>query len=502
MTTPLDWNALLRPIKAKPKIKRPPNTITFTVIDFSKAILPFGIAYSWFHKSMDGSARAARLMDDILVSRGDQDRLHFAEEYAGAVLAITDLADAMWFRRGVMRKETLPSTRYPRQRDHTIHTLHNYLLGWYFFINSATVNQQFRAAFAARGLRIDDDSTILRFGELWCFVSLLHDIGYLFEGEIPNESMALVDQGIREGIDWVSEYFQEIFWAEWKLRGADERETARRLTQFAVEPTIQGSAGRIIQFLRDIGPLEQLEAALKTAMGQDLQGIATLPRDAFRVWATNYRTYGQPQMAERIDGLEEALYSLVEKGMPETAIRILDHGICGALLLLKYSTYWFRFFFALQQARPRPGSAEAEMHGRLQSQLEGQPPYRAAHWWRSVVWATGAVALHNVQQCPNIPGWKGKLELSDDPLAYLGILVDILQEWDRHSAKRIPAVESNDRIINSADVSIGRNASGKVCIRYGCRDDNAVKRDRKMRRDLSAALIDWDKLVEISFESI
>ncbi len=498
MTKPIDWDALIGP---KPTQKAPGAPNVITVVDLRNGAIPMEIAYGRFHDRIDSSASGARLVENILDVRGDQDRLVFAEQYAEHVLDITDMKDAMWFRRGVMLKENIPSTRYPRQRDHTIHTLHNYFLGWYLFINSPKVAKEFRKALLVRGIvSKTDKSIIFKFGELWCFASLLHDIGYLFEGEIPKQKMALVDQGIREGMDWVSEYFHELFWKEWNLRGVDERRNARALFEFDGEPTLDGGAGRIIHFLRDLGTLENVQAAIVSETG-DTGNLPKLSPDAFRVWELNYRSFGQPQMAERIKGLEEALYSVSEDGIPGSAVRVLDHGICGGLLLLKFSTYWFRAFFALKKATPSPGSVEAELQDRMKSQV-GWPSYRAAHWWRSVVWATAAVALHNVQQSPNFPGWKEKLELSEDPLAYLGVLVDVLQEWDRHSTRKVTAVESDERMINSNDVRIGHSADGKIYIQYGCRDGKAAERQQKITAQLDMALADWDQIVEISCQAI
>jgi hypothetical protein len=96
------------------------------------------------------------VIDQFLGARLDQDRVRFAEDYAALVLELTDLSDATYFRRGVWRKETVPATVYPRQRDHAVHTVHNYLLGWYFFIHCPAVTVQFRKAFETRQLETAD----------------------------------------------------------------------------------------------------------------------------------------------------------------------------------------------------------------------------------------------------------------------------------------------------------------------------------------------------------
>jgi len=113
-----------------------------------------------------------------------------------------------------------------------------------------------------------------------------------------------------------------------------------------------------------------------------------------------------------------------------------------------------------------------------------------------VVWATAAVALHNVQQTK---GWPSEpLRLDEDPLAYLGILVDILQEWDCHSMRRTRAIESDRRGINDDDVWIG-NGGSRIFIEYRSRDATQDARNDDIRKDLNRSLADWESLVDVSF---
>jgi hypothetical protein len=159
MTQPFDWDGFLKSLHThKPRPLMP-------------------TAYAWFHTDLQPS-RADGLIEQLLETRQDQDRVRFAEDYAALVLELTDLDDATYFRRGVWRKETVPETVYPRQRDHAVHTVHNYLLGWYFFMHCPAVAAHLRTAFESRQLKTtNEDAVIKRFGELWCLASLLHDIG-------------------------------------------------------------------------------------------------------------------------------------------------------------------------------------------------------------------------------------------------------------------------------------------------------------------------------------
>lgn len=98
-------------------------------------------------------------------------------------LRIIDLADADHFRQGLLRREITGNMAYQRQRDHSAHTLNNYILGWYFFSNSIEVKKAISEHFAMRGI-VGEERAREGFGNLWPFVSLLHDLGYLFEGSI------------------------------------------------------------------------------------------------------------------------------------------------------------------------------------------------------------------------------------------------------------------------------------------------------------------------------
>ena len=66
--------------------------------------------------------------------------------------------------------------------------------------------------------------------------------------------------------------------------------------------------------------------------------------DAFEVWEKHYKEFKQPSMAKRITGLKIAFESCALNGLPgkATPVRVLDHGVCGALLLLKHATFWLR----------------------------------------------------------------------------------------------------------------------------------------------------------------
>ena len=446
------------------------------------------------------------ILKNALETATDEDRLYYAEAYGEQVLKLTDIEDAVYFRKCVLRKETAAFIRYQKQRDHSVHTLHNYLLGWYFFSNSSLLRDQLQVAMVARKTTAETLTQLTnRFAELWCYASLLHDVGYLFEGTTsPEDDLDLMDEMVRNGRDYCLDYFNDVFWRQLGFRDADSRKAAQTLLHNKVEPG-EGSGGpaTIVYFLRNLGPWEILAHDLKEGDQISRKTPDTLSSDAFKLWRLHYEQFGPPQMVRRFELLEDVLYKLFENGIPDKQIpRHLDHGICGALMLLKYSTWWFRAFLTAKYSKTPADYIESEVLRLIRGGTIHK--YHAGHWWTSILWATAAVAIHNLQQLPDYysKGTHVKLSLSEDPLAYLGILVDILQEWDRHSVRRLPSVTSDKRCINSRDVNIGKMPDGKIHIEYGWRDETDQNREANMKKDLEKALAGWDQLVSISFKKV
>jgi len=192
-------------------------------------------------------------------------------------------------------------------------------------------------------------------------------------------------------------------------------------------------------------------------------------------------------MIERINFLEKSFECLLNKGMGSSGIRLIDHGICSGLLLLLSSTFYFNVFFSLKNH-----DASNEYESFLKNKfINREIEYNALHWWNVIVWATAAAAIHNVQQ-NNIDGLShlDNLNIDDDPLAYLGVLVDILQVWDRTSVRREKTIWG-DLPIQGTDINLSL-INNKIEIDY-----NDVTISETIKEDLDFALIGWDKLLEI-----
>jgi hypothetical protein len=431
-------------------------------------------------------------LKDFLSATMDEVRLFHAGRCIRMILQETDHDDAEHFRIGVLRRELAGEISYPKQRDHSAHTLNNFLLGLYLFNNSPALANEFQRHSDMRGAG-DGAST---FVSIWEFASLLHDIGYLFEGSLATLSSALQTTQVARGAEIVQEYFSHRLWVEIQFDSVADREALLRLAGVERPDFSQASLSAVADGLRYLGSLENLRGAARdeaeklipsnknhTRLSED----GGLPGDAFELWKTHYNAFGVSSMAERISGLAGYFEGLMTEGIGRTGLRVLDHGVCSGLLMLLYSTFYFKLHFGLSSARPTD-SRMARIWDRFRERVSG---YSALWWWQGVVWGTAAAAVHNAQQQKDFAKQYGALKLEEDPLAYLGILVDILQEWDRYSVSRESAV-SGQIPLQGVDVKLGKR--GKL-VSIVVSDKN---RAAKMIESLDAALFDWTRLIAVS----
>jgi hypothetical protein len=83
------------------------------------------------------------------------------------------------------------------------------------------------------------------------------------------------------------------------------------------------------------------------------------------------------------------------------------------------------------------------------------------------------------------------LQLDEDPLAYLGILVDCIQEWDRYTVSR-ESVIAGVLPLQGADVKLA-NEGERIQIDYSDPD-----RAAKVCKDLDNSLSDeWKQILDI-----
>src|ERR1700730_1626740 len=87
-----------------------------------------------FHSRCD--VKFTNHLERFLTATMDEVRLTTSNRAVLEVLKTIGLADFAQFREAVLRRELSGTIAYEKQRDHSSHTLYNYLLGWYFFAHS------------------------------------------------------------------------------------------------------------------------------------------------------------------------------------------------------------------------------------------------------------------------------------------------------------------------------------------------------------------------------
>jgi hypothetical protein len=88
----------------------------------------------------------------FLTATMDEVRLATSSRVALDILNTIGISDAAHFREAVLRRELSGNIAYSRQRDHSAHTLYNYLLGWYFFTHSPPLRKALTKEFEKRGV--------------------------------------------------------------------------------------------------------------------------------------------------------------------------------------------------------------------------------------------------------------------------------------------------------------------------------------------------------------
>ncbi|HUU91590.1 MAG TPA: hypothetical protein VM238_10300 [Phycisphaerae bacterium] len=470
------------------------NAVTQEIADHVQdPSTPFGIYHSGAKVDVMPS------LSCFLRSSMDEVRLRYAAECSRKTLAIIDMDDADYFRRGLLRREVSGMIDYAHQRDHSAHTLYNYLLGWYVYAFSERIREALKKHFVFRGWTGGPKD----FGDLWPFASLTHDVGYLFEGALSPLTVGGKHTHMQMALDVVRDYFTHDLWAACGFHSVCERNRLLELSGTSPPQFLGESLTAVADGLRGIGDLDSLRDAVVeerkskglAARGSDhLAAEEGLPGDAFDVWRKHYEYYGFPLMGQRITRLERAFEFMLSEGLGATGLRLLDHGICSGLLMLQMSTYYFRVHFGLGSSGPDP-AYDRDIWQRFRDRYNGSAgQYECLWWWSAILWGTAATALHNAQQLdaswPDDIGETEQLPIDEDPLAYLGILVDCLQEWDRYTVSREPVI-GGSMPLQGVDVELGHDST-HVEIDY---HDERVAQSVKHGLDL--ALADWEHVVSI-----
>ena len=426
-------------------------------------------------------------LQSFLSSTMDEVRLHRASQFAKETLKLPAFEEVIPFRVAVLQREAGADTSYDKQRDHTAHTVNNWLLGWLFYQHSQKLREAFAKAIDDRKLLSPTrPSCAEAFGDVWTYASILHDIGYLFEGGIEKMSWHMHHEMARRGALLVNDFFGNRIWHEWEVHNAADRRAILDCGYKHLRLPVDGSVGGIVEGLQDMGGLGPLLADVKTSVaGQALHGLNGDRVGAFELWRAHYQNLGNQSMATRVDHARDDFGKLAYEGLPKVGLRVIDHGVASGLLLLQLIT----MYYAIRSTvRTKTDWCDPQSQRNFMGDA-GKVDYQPLFWWNGILWGTFATAFHNIQQTDPSKR-KAPLKIEEDPLAYLGILVDTLQEWDRYMVRR-EAVLADEPALQGVDV--------RAQVKNQILEVNLLttKRCEKTIEDLDRALHDWQSFVDV-----
>jgi hypothetical protein len=316
---------------------------------------------------------------DFLEATTDSVRLVRASHASRAILREYDLSELEDLRSNIQVSELLRVIPYALQTDHSAHTLYLFLLGIYLFFYCSPIREGL-----AQFLKEPDKSAKLltRFLFQWVFASLLHDIGYIFQGRSKSEIRA-VDRLFRAT-------------TVTRLMGQAPLNLKRKVAE-----TIKKTS------IRPLEPLHNPEDILTALADMSWGRLADLRDDAFE----SFSIYGPKKQQVDASAIEEYAFLVASNGYDGHSEGTVDHAVASGLFLLRYSTFWY--FLA----------KDSGFEGEFSRYQDGGYPKE------DVVQACFATAAHNLIQAY---GEKyGRLSFDSNPLMYLGVLCDELQKWDR-----------------------------------------------------------------------
>jgi hypothetical protein len=376
------------------------------------------------------------LIESFLNATTDSVRLVRASRASREILDEFDMGELEELRSTVQASELLRVIPYPRQTDHSAHTLYLYLLGIYLFFACQPLRVQI-----ARFLKKKDKSAELvgQFLFQWVFVSLLHDIGYIFQGR-SNYEIRAVDRMFRP--PKVKSLIDE----------ADEglkQSVTNLITGMTIQPLESPQS-----------PEDMLAVLRYIPWGSQ----ANFANDIFE----SFSTYGPQDQQITASKLEDYAYQVASGGYDGFSEGTVDHAVASGLFLFRYSTFWF--WLAKNNGFRGPFSV---FRG------NGYPD-------EDVVAACFAAAAHNLI---GFHGEKyGPLEFEKNPILYLGVLCDELQKWDRFPAGERHLIDLNsfeEYCTDSERIHVSGQWDGdKVVFRFD--EDELSKRVEKSLKRLES----------------
>ncbi len=553
----------------------------------------------------------------------DEVRIKNANAFAKYALYISDNDDLAYFRDTLARREISADIDYDKQRDHAVHTLYNYLLGWYIFEHSTRLQNEFESHFE-KILQIDLDNQknslldfyklsgkfqnicktydieinaepenmdliaqVHEFADVWPIASLLHDIGYILEGNLSSASPDVEHLRVTNGSKIIHDYFNHHFWKSFEVDFRVAKNIATSLGVVVPDFRYSRSLASLGDRLCDIGSCENIRnelsknsdyAKLEGSPYKPIQEDHGLNREAFSMWKEHYIFNQNKDIYQKCNKKMEDILYIVERVYKKMmwvgadhGNRNLDHGVCSGLITLQALTFFHELILGFKQSvwshdlntesksklilyfkekqeeqlKNTCDRVSQELYTHIKAEITHVPKrirvreepdsdgvgnhdkwdkIRADFWFKKILWATASSAIHSIiqqeeyrKECEKhldsdseaIKEEKTteskklnehkdylRIKVTDDPLAFLGILVDSFQEWDRYTVKkkRGEAAFSDTELLQSFEVGL-EDKNDVVRLKYPTDRKNWVKELGEEKLD--KCLENWRAIADI-----
>jgi hypothetical protein len=399
-------------------------------------------------------------------ARTDIRRLHASQDVAEVILMRNDLDDLVEIRDIVAKQELRRQIRYPKQKDHTAHTVYLYLLGLWFHDNLPQISESIERECATHSMSDPLSYFLLH----WTYASLLHDMGYAFHN---------LDDDTKED----RRRIDDVFSWKWLDRHCNTKtEEGKEALRKAHDAWIDKYSNMM--------PLGT-EMYSNDEYQQVLQRLASAPWLSAIIHGSANDLFDVLDETSSLRGYAEEVATQGYGGKGQC----VDHAVSSGLFLFQYTSYWYWLMHHVEENSPD-----------FYNEITGNFNYKTENLTTDFVHACKAVAFHNIQ--PTTMTGKSiisHLTLQEAPVIFLAILCDELQRWDRAPAGsddldhyRVFAqhsLESTDIELRCDGTSLYRTA--RFVIHHPPTTEDKGKLQKDLRETLSQRLPEYTKAVTV-----
>lgn len=426
-----------------------------------------------------------KVLHRFLDSRLDINRLKAANEFIeDCIFKVNEWPELGELRKAVAEREVAREMRYEKYRDHTCHTLWGFIVGCLLYETSPKLRELLKGRTDSPNADLTA-ANLQDFGGMWVLGFLCHDIGYLFESDIPAglTPNPLVD--LQAACALLNDFFHGYYVT--RFVGESTTSNFTELHKLGYPNYPNNSLSTVAQALR------KLPFAGSKFVDINDATYPKVPADAFELF--------QSCGCKDVDAVEAAFRFLYETG--KYGQRFLDHGIVSGLLMAQLLILGYGLHMVARY--PRADRGRSQYTDQFIDAVEKRTGYDVNLTIEMlklrVPWVFAA-ARHNLdpqwwdpKHTPVMTGPKpAKLKVEDDPASYLVMLVDAVQDWDR--PRMNVNTKPDDFIMDSADLQ-AETGNGKLLIQpVTPLAKQRIEAKRGLKEDLDARLEGWTEFIE------